>query len=860
MRRNAYYCNQARARAFCGENTIDDTNMLDKLRRHQHFLVITALLTIVMTFPTIVYIFRTDVFWLPEKTNRDMFISFWDIWYGNQVLTGQADRFYTDLIFYPEGVSLTLQPLNFPYIMVMNALYNLMPISNAYSLSYLLIIFSNALAAYAYLLWLFEDKWLALLGAVVFGFCPLATGYPAWPSISWITPIPLVIYCAHRGIKERRANLVFLAGLFAGLTSMTIMYMFVCLLITLGLFICGLAASRWRDRVFWGHIGLLVTVLALTCSWRVLPLVQTETQRNVEHGEPSGKFRSGDVISFFVNEENPVLGPLADTILNVSDNDFVNDKSYLGFVPLTLIAIGLLKRRARRKMLPWMALLLAFIVLSLGLELSVNGVRFENIKLPKHYLNQLLPFAFATFARLNLYMAGVWLPLAVLACFGLLALRERFAIAARPGFVLALIAIVALEYYIPIDDSSEPTWAVDVVDGRTEYLDWLAQEEEGEIALVNLPFGWAYARTYSYLQSLSGYPQTEGAISHTPDSAYDYINGNYILNAWHNYRPIHCETADREAYLAALAALEADGFSHIVLHRVYAAAARIKESFDGAQASYEDDYVSVYRLEDLRASCPEALSARHFFAGAYADALAQNSILSERHGVAVILTPTIEIADHFIRFLRHNGQAKKPVVALSSDGAGNIAMRSTASVDLEAQNAIWLVQDRSDFIPKRTDENYAWLLERFRFCQRVHEDENTATDLYLRREIPCAAMSEGSALDAHYDSGLRLHKASFTVEPNLVRFYFAWTEQTEERYAFSIQFFDQAGQKALQYDHPIWANLLAVHEINTMSLPAGAYSVKLIVYDFETQISQSGMLTASQERFEREFELATIEV
>ena len=95
---------------------------------------------------------------------------------------------------------------------------------------------------------------------------------------------------------------------------------------------------------------------------------------------------------------------------------------------------------------------------------------------------------------------------------------------------------------------------------------------------------------------------------------------------------------------------------------------------------------------------------------------------------------------------------------------------------------------------------------------------------------------------------------------NLIRFYFAWTNQTDRRYAFSIQLFDQAGQKALQYDHPIWPDLLAVHEVDTSSLPAGAYSAKLIVYDFETRASQSGVPTATTERFEREFELATIEV
>ena len=41
------------------------------LRERLHFLVVVTLLTLLMTFPAIVYLFRTDVFWLPTKDSRD---------------------------------------------------------------------------------------------------------------------------------------------------------------------------------------------------------------------------------------------------------------------------------------------------------------------------------------------------------------------------------------------------------------------------------------------------------------------------------------------------------------------------------------------------------------------------------------------------------------------------------------------------------------------------------------------------------------------------------------------------------------------------------------------------------------------
>ena len=54
--------------------------------------------------------------------------------------------------------------------------------------------------------------------------------------------------------------------------------------------------------------------------------------------------------------------------------------------------------------------------------------------------------------------------------------------------------------------------------------------------------------------------------------------------------------------------------------------------------------------------------------------------------------------------------------------------------------------------------------------------------------------------------------------------------------------------------------LLSTHEIDVSSLPPGAYSIQLIVYDFETGISQGGTLVDTGQRFERELEIARLEV
>ena len=575
------------------------------LGEHRHFFVITSVLTLIMTFPTIVYVFRTDVFWLPTGDGLDVLIHLWDVWYGKQVLSRLKDPFYTDLIFYPDGVSLASHPLFYLHSVVVNVLHMILPLSNAYSLTYLLIIFSTTLATYVYLLWMFKDKSLALFGAIVFGFSPSVNGLPNWPEVSWLATMPLAVYSIHRGTWERRAGLIVLAGLMAGLSSTVTLYHYVCVLITLGLFACAFAVSRWRDKVYWQYLVLLIAATAVASAWRLAPMFQDAPALATAIKWQGQSEQSNDLISFFVDSRNPFVGPLGDSVFQPPEHTRTSYQSYLGYVPLALIFAGLFHKATRQLMMPWLGLLLVFLVLRLGSILNVNGTVYENILLPKYYLNQLMPVVFQAFRSADHFMAGARLPLAILSCYGIIALRHRFPAAAASRFILALIAIVSFEYFVPV--KSGPVLSIG--DGtfsneRLAFVDWLDQEEDDEVRLINLPMGRKNSKFYLFYQSLHGYPQTEGAISRTPDSAYDFIRANYLLNTWYDGRSVECSVANRDAYRAALEHLETVGFSHVVYYSDLLGWAEINGSFQSVSPSYTDDFVSIFRMDDLRAGCP----------------------------------------------------------------------------------------------------------------------------------------------------------------------------------------------------------------------------------------------------------------
>ncbi|MDE2636258.1 MAG: hypothetical protein OXI30_07815 [Chloroflexota bacterium] len=579
------------------------TRVSAALRDHLPFIAVATLLTLVMTFPTIVYVFLTDVFWLPTGDSHDVYMLMWDVWYGEQYLTGRADRYYTDLLFYPEGLSLRNHHSFIPHIILVNVFETLLPLSNAFSLGYLLIIWLSALSAYVYLRWLLQDKWLALFGSVVFGFSPHVLVHPNHPHIAFVAGIPLILYYFQRGVQEKRMRFAWFAGLLAGLTTIVSPYVFVCATLMLGLVTCGYAMTSWRDGWYWRFILVLAFAVALASIWRLYPLVQDSAsfQSSMQwyrdtYGE-KWAIVDVDLISNFVNHGHPIFGPLGQSLLQTPADAEISGASFLGYLPMVLIGIALFSKTTRRKTLPWLAICAVFLLLRLGPTLQINGTEIESIHPPGHYAHQIAPSLFDAFVATDMFMMGAILPLAIMSCLGILALREWKPALTQPALIVAFALVVAFEYFIPIEGNLIPQEQFD-------HIDWLESEADSdEIRLINVPMNWKNSKRYNLYQIMGGFPQVEGATNRPPKSAYDYIRANVILGSWNEHHVISCETVEPDEYWAALEDLAADGFSHVVFHRERRYGDKIADSFTNAQPSYHDEFLSIFRLSDLHESC-----------------------------------------------------------------------------------------------------------------------------------------------------------------------------------------------------------------------------------------------------------------
>ena len=245
------------------------TRCISILRNHWHVLLIVPLVVIVMTWPTFARIFDGDEFWLHVE-HRDKWLRFWDAWHLERVFAGQAELFYTDSLFHPEGVSLAWQHVIYPHAVLFLIFEKVMPADSAYNLLFLLMLCFNAFCAYLLIYYFINDKWIALFGAVVAAVSvPFPHGSTS-PDLILIGTLPLTIYFLYRAVEECRWRFAALAGLCAGFTAFISLYTLVFILFTTSICAVYLALSRWRQPAFWCQL-LMIIVICGSIALRIYP-------------------------------------------------------------------------------------------------------------------------------------------------------------------------------------------------------------------------------------------------------------------------------------------------------------------------------------------------------------------------------------------------------------------------------------------------------------------------------------------------------------------------------------------------------------------------------------------------------------
>jgi len=342
---------------------------MSAVRNHLHFWLLVPALIVLMTWPTFYYVLDTETFWIPSA-GQDVWYELWEGWYGGLILDGRADLFYTDLLFYPDGVSLIYHQHTVPHMLLYQMLRLLLPISSAYSLAFLLTLLANALATYICANLFVKDKWISLFAGAFVGICITLRAKTDAQFWTYYT-LPLAVYFLHRAIAERSRLFAMVSGLAVGLTVYIGFYVLVCLLITVGIYGLYLACSRWRDPGFWWLALIAVFACAAVSLPRLAPILSDR-----EQVETVLEFRS-----YWDEASNDLLDFVAHPVFT---NVCCRQHAYLGYVNILLACLGLALVQGRRKLLIWFLIMFVFVVLRLGTFLTINGTEYRDILLPIH--------------------------------------------------------------------------------------------------------------------------------------------------------------------------------------------------------------------------------------------------------------------------------------------------------------------------------------------------------------------------------------------------------------------------------------------------------------------------------------------
>ena len=814
------------------------------------------LLIIATTWPSFAQIFDAETIAFPTR-NSDVYQKLWDVWHGGRFLAGETSFYHTDAMFYPIGASLAYENFSLPHMLLVGLLGAILPVANAYSLTYLLIIFAVSLSGYVYFHYLFGDRWLAAFGAAVFGLSQHIIAHGAHPDVNLIISLPLSAYFFQRGLREGRLRHLICCGAIVGITAFMSLYIFVCALITLALFILCCAIDRWKAPRFWRWMLLLCFVIAFASAGRILPMLADGEELTSALDKNTSYETGTDLLSYFVNYRHPITTPPLKALFKAGSPFYEPHTSYLGYLPLALIIIGFLRPGGRRLMLPWLALMLPFLLLRLGSVLQIDGQQYPHIVLPKSFLDDLLPALFSPFHATDHFQMGVLLPLAVMSAYGLKSILDARPSNQRVLIALAMIALIAFEYYESTAPRALPA-------EQLNFIEWLrADNADQDKRLINLPMGRQPSKLYGFYQSLTGYPQVEGLTGRTPPAAYAYIQGNYLLKAWQGGDSAQCFPPHQSTLVAALDQLSGDGFTHVIWHHWLGADAAIANSFADAESAYHDDYVSIYHLTDLRQICDLSSSLSPSVLEPLRR-LEASSVIVPRQGSAILsILPDAE-ADH------GDGRAGAAVF-FGPHHYTNLALADGAVIAQPAPNdetlaaddilanssVILLAYDPRAATADAIGSYRAWLGPRFKSCRRLNETPSAIVEYFLDAAFPCELAVAEQPLKIDYANGVQLGNLLVEASADHLNLHLLWARLPDEAQAYAIQFMDAEGARVGGEDFVIGLEPLARHRIETSTLPAGEYRVNMILYDYATGASVPGALAASGSRFERMLEIAT---
>ena len=178
---------------------------------------------------------------------------------------------------------------------------------------------------------------------------------------------------------------------------------------------------------------------------------------------------------------------------------------------------------------------------------------------------------------------------------------------------------------------------------------------------------------------------------------------------------------------------------------------------------------------------------------------------------------------------------------------------------LASKNVILLAYDPRSTSADVLDRYRAWLATRFQSCLRL-SDSAAVVEYFLDAAFSCELAVAARPRTVDYANGIQLGNLLVDFKAGYLDLQLLWTRLPADAHAIAIQFIDAEGARVDGADFVIGLQPLARQRIDTSTLPAGDYQVKLILYAYASGASVPGTLVASGSNFDRALEIDRLSI
>jgi hypothetical protein len=534
-------------------------NVINRVRgwpASENILVLTlyAFLVIVLTWPIAGRLGAAF-----PASDGDAWVHLWTFNWVKDALQSGQNPFFTDLLFYPDGVSLVYHNIAWLHIAAWLPLQALAGPEAAYSLLFLAVFVLNGFATYLLAREITGSGPAAFIGGLIVGFWPYILSHHNHPNLILIAWIPLALLYMKRFFDGRQLRHAFWAAIFIALLGLTRWQ----LLVIGGFLIVPYVAYRLLAhketrtiRVFGALVGIGL-LSALIMAPLLAPVLSAQFSReNPEALFVDEEVAQTDLLAYLVpSRYHPLWG---DAAFRLTENFGVNRVfvPFIGFTALLLAIVGSIANWPRAGF--WMAMAGLYILLALGSTLHFNG-RIIDLPMPYRLIEDLFFIKIIRHPdRLNVVLG---IPVAILAALGVGALLQRVRGKRRSLALVAFVAALILAEYIV----SYPTFPATIPDWYMTLA-----EEPGRFGLLGIPMTPRASpdKAYMYYQTRHGKPLVEGHVSRPPDKAFDFIDQVPLLRYM---RPVEITTPDPALVNVSeqMRQLAAANIRYLILHKTF---------------------------------------------------------------------------------------------------------------------------------------------------------------------------------------------------------------------------------------------------------------------------------------------------